>query len=52
MLKTNALLRSIGAVTDPAREGLPYWAFWLLLCIIILLLFFIFLRDKDLRPAA
>ncbi len=34
---------------DAAREGLPYWTFWLLLCVIVLLLFFIFLRDKDLR---
>jgi len=31
------------------REGLPYWIFWLLLCFILLLLAFIFLRDKDLR---
>jgi hypothetical protein len=31
------------------KEGLPYWIFWLLLCIILLLLAFIFLRDKDLR---
>lgn len=31
------------------QEGLPYWAFWLLLGVIVLLLFFIFLRDKDLR---
>jgi len=31
------------------REGLPYWIFWLLLCIILLLVAFIFLRDKDLR---
>ena len=30
-------------------EGLPYWALWFLLCIIILLIFFIFLRDKSLR---
>jgi chromosome segregation ATPase len=49
MVDANALLTSLGAVPDPAREGLPYWAFWLLLCVIILLLFFIFLRDKDLR---
>ena len=49
MADENALLTSIGAVPDPAREGLPYWTFWLLLCIIILLVFFIFLRDKDLR---
>ncbi|MEA3421182.1 MAG: hypothetical protein U9Q97_05845, partial [Acidobacteriota bacterium] len=32
-----------------SREGIPYWTFWLLLCIILLLLAFIFLRDKDLR---
>jgi len=32
-----------------AREGLPYWIFWLLLCVILLLSAFIFLRDKDLR---
>jgi chromosome segregation ATPase len=30
-------------------EGLPYWIFWFLLCVILLLLFFIFLRDKQLR---
>ncbi len=32
-----------------AKEGLPYWILWLLLCIILLLMTFIFLRDKDLR---
>jgi chromosome segregation ATPase len=32
-----------------SSEGLPYWIFWLLLCIILLLVAFIFLRDKDLR---
>lgn len=31
------------------REGLPYWLFWFLLCIIMLLIVFIFLRDKQLR---
>jgi chromosome segregation ATPase len=31
------------------KEGLPYWILWLLLCIILLLSMFIFLRDKDLR---
>ena len=31
------------------REGLPYWILWFLLCIILLLVAFIFLRDKDLR---
>jgi chromosome segregation ATPase len=32
-----------------AQEGLPYWIFWLLLFVILLLLMFIFLRDKDMR---
>ncbi|MDW7761185.1 MAG: hypothetical protein SCM96_11180 [Acidobacteriota bacterium] len=32
-----------------SKEGLPFWAFYLLLSIILLLLIFIFLRDKDLR---
>ena len=32
-----------------SREGLPFWIFWLLLCVILLLVTFIFLRDKDLR---
>ena len=32
-----------------SQEGLPYWLLWFLLCIILLLLAFIFLRDKDLR---
>jgi len=36
-------------LTEGSREGLPYWIFWLLLCIIILLLAFIFLRNKDMR---
>ena len=30
-------------------EGLPFWLLWFLLCIILLLIVFIFLRDKDLR---
>lgn len=34
---------------DISKEGLPYWILWLLLCIILLLVIFIFLRDKDLR---
>ena len=29
----------------PPKEGLPYWTFWLLLCVILLLVAFIFLRD-------
>lgn len=37
------------ASQEMPKEGLPYWIFWLLLCIILLLLAFIFLRDKDLR---
>jgi chromosome segregation ATPase len=43
-----------GAISGAAdsglqREGLPYWILWLLLCVILLLVTFIFLRDKDLR---
>jgi len=30
-------------------EGLPFWLLWFLLCVILLLIVFIFLRDKDLR---
>lgn len=30
-------------------EGLPFWLLWFLLCVILLLVVFIFLRDKDLR---
>ena len=39
------------AQTPPpgSQEGLPYWSLWFLLCIILLLFAFIFLRDKDLR---
>jgi chromosome segregation ATPase len=32
-----------------ASEGLPFWLLWVLLCVILLLVAFIFLRDKDLR---
>ncbi|MBN1274358.1 MAG: hypothetical protein JXB26_19020 [Candidatus Aminicenantes bacterium] len=32
-----------------SKEGLPFWIFWFLLSIILLLVIFIFLRDKDLR---
>ena len=32
-----------------AAEGLPIWLLWFLLCVILLLIAFIFLRDKDLR---
>ncbi len=34
---------------DIQKEGLPFWIFWFLLCVILLLVVFIFLRDKDLR---
>jgi hypothetical protein len=37
------------AGVEIAREGLPYWIAWLLLSVILLLAFFIFLRDRDLR---
>ncbi|MFW6124231.1 MAG: hypothetical protein ACOC5G_03335 [Acidobacteriota bacterium] len=32
-----------------STEGLPFWLFWLMLCIILLLIAFIFLRNKDMR---
>jgi chromosome segregation ATPase len=34
---------------DEVAKGLPFWMLWLLLCVILLLIVFIFLRDKDLR---
>lgn len=37
------------SIFSSSRDGLPYWIFWFLLCIILLLLIFIFLRDKELR---
>jgi chromosome segregation ATPase len=42
-------LVAIQAVPSIQREGLPYWIFWFMLCFILLLVFFIFLRDKRLR---
>lgn len=42
------VLSSQSPVSD-SKEGLPYWIFWFLLCIILLLVVFIFLRDKSLR---
>jgi len=46
-----AFLNSIFSFQEggAARDGLPFWLFWLLLCVILLLLALIFLRDKDLR---
>lgn len=35
--------------TSEITQGLPFWIFWFLLCVILLLVLFIFLRDKDLR---
>lgn len=49
MTKISSLASGMQSLPDTAREGLPFWIFWLLLSIILLLLFFIFLRDKDLR---
>jgi len=43
------LLSSLQQPSQISREGLPFWIFWLLLCVILLLVTFIFLRDKDLR---
>jgi chromosome segregation ATPase len=42
-------LVAVQAVPSVQREGLPYWIFWFMLCFILLLVFFIFLRDKRLR---
>jgi chromosome segregation ATPase len=36
-------------VSAEVTKGLPFWMLWLLLCVILLLVVFIFLRDKDLR---
>jgi len=42
--------RIVQALPGPdAGEGLPFWLLWFLLCVILLLVAFIFLRDKDLR---
>jgi chromosome segregation ATPase len=46
------ILENIFAKQTPppgSSEGLPYWTFWLLLFVILLLVVFIFLRDKNLR---
>jgi len=47
----NVLSGALSEASDPGlqREGMPYWILWLLLCVILLLVTFIFLRDKDLR---
>jgi hypothetical protein len=42
-------LVAVQAMPSIAREGLPFWVFWLMLCFILLLVSFIFLRDKRLR---
>jgi len=45
-VQTDLLTQAPPAVV---REGLPYWIFYFLISLIILLLLVIFLRDKDLR---
>ncbi len=35
--------------SELGQVGLPYWLFWFLLCVILLLVAVIFLRDKNLR---
>jgi len=42
-------LVAVQAAPPIPKEGLPYWVFWLMLFCILLLVFFIFLRDKGLR---
>lgn len=49
MLRILSSALSEAADSGLQREGLPYWILWLLLCVILLLITFIFLRDKDLR---
>jgi chromosome segregation ATPase len=45
----SSILYSQQNQSTSGQEGIPYWTFWLLLCIILLLVAFIFLRDKSLR---
>ena len=49
MIDLFADLLSRQAANTAVTEGLPYWLFWLLVSFILLLLAFIFLRDKELR---
>ncbi len=49
MIESFLDLFSQQAVNTAAKDGLPYWTFWLLISFILLLLVFIFLRDKELR---
>jgi chromosome segregation ATPase len=49
MIELFAEVLSQQAANAAASEGLPYWIFWLLISFILLLLAFIFLRDKELR---
>ncbi len=42
-------LSNLQQASSIEREGLPFWILWLLLCVILLLLAFIFLRDRELR---
>jgi DNA repair exonuclease SbcCD ATPase subunit len=49
MIEIFSGLFSQQAANTAATDGLPYWLFWLLISFILLLLAFIFLRDKELR---
>lgn len=49
---TGPIIDSLPLQAQPPAEipeGLPFWLLWFLLCVILLLVVFIFLRDKDLR---
>jgi hypothetical protein len=50
MMKT-FLLSEFALQNQPSvpREGMRFWVFWLLFSVILLLVFFIFLREKRLR---
>jgi hypothetical protein len=49
MIPQLAAVVQLGQGPEIAKEGLPFWIFWFLLSVILLLVFFIFLRDKEMR---
>ena len=49
MMDLQVLGHQVVQLESNPRAGLPYWIFWFLVCVILLLLVFIFLRDRNLR---
>lgn len=49
MINSILSILSLQETSPIPKEGAPYWILWFFLCIIILLITFIFLRDKSLR---